>query len=522
MPYSKEEGKTVISLFVDGLDVKFVHLAYKNNVIQLHDVKTVNLLKRLEERALAESGMSGNADSFDLMDTYESSGRQDTVIEGGGNQSNSEVIIGLLSEFPTSAYKLVYSISEPSVYYQTFEDSFGLSGAKLKKRLIDEIGETRSVRPADDSLTYIQAAEGQILTIIREDGLSLLELIQSVKDFLGNRLPRIEFIETSDISLMNVVRANYELGESEISIIVYVGSEFSRLIFMKGEHFFHFAPVISEGRLTPNIENTLYSRILLEQDSAGILRIDRVFLAGEAYKIDLKTFLTPQFAESPIEYVGASNLDASLFEDQAEAVISEYAIPIAAGMRIFQPKNHLYYHVDLLPASFREGQKIFKLAWHGYVLLASIFMLTLFFTNRYVGQGDDLRRARVELQRKEAQLAENQRLQLILDSLTVQNQSYKEALAVYDSIVPNYNRWSKIFYHLTNSVEMVNSVWIKDIVSKNDGTIELTGYSVYRERIPKIATMFESATLQSVEIESIRGKDVYRFLLVIHKIDAEQ
>ncbi|MBW7888649.1 MAG: hypothetical protein H3C35_09865, partial [Bacteroidetes bacterium] len=514
--------KAVIALFVDGLDVKFAHLSFKNNTIKLREVRTVNLLKRLEERALTESGMGGGGESFDLMETFESSGRQDTVIEGGGSQSNSEVMISLLSEYPTSAYKFVYSISEPSIYYQTFEDSFGLTGGKLKKKLIEELGETRSVKPSDDSLNYIQAAEGQILTIIREDGLSLLELIQGIKDFLGGRLPRVEFIETSDISLINIVRANYELGESEISLIVYVGSEFSRLIFMKGDHFFHFAPVISEGRLTPNIENTLYSRILLEQDSAGILRIDRVFLAGESHKIDLRTFLTPQFAEAPIEYISASSLDTSLFEEQPEAIVSEYAIPIAAAMRVFQQKNNLYYHVDLLPASFRESQKIFKLAWHGYILLVLIFMSTLFFTNRFVGQGENLRRARAELQRKEEQLAENQRLQAILDSVTVQNQSYTAALSVYDQIVPNYNRWSKIFYHLTNSVEMVNAVWIKDITAKADGTIELIGYSVYRERIPKIVTMFESATLQSVDIETIRGKDVYRFLLLIKKIDAEQ
>ena len=92
---------------------------------------------------------------------------------------------------------------------------------------------------------------------------------------------------------------------------------------------------------------------------------------------------------------------------------------------------------------------------------------------------------------------------------------------MYDTIVPNYNRWSKIFYHLTTSVEDVNSLWIRDIVSKPDKTIELTGYTTHRERIPRIANMFQKATLQSVELEEIRGKVVYKFLLQINKVDSD-
>ncbi len=518
MPYAKGEGKTVIGMFIDGLDVKFVHLSLKDKKISLHDAKTVNLVKRLEEKTVAAD--SGTVEAFDMVDTLEAGAEKEGFTEGAGGESNSEILIGLLSEYPTTSYRLVYSIAEPSVYYQQFEDNFGLSGSKLKRKLIDELSATRSIKPSMDSLAYINAAEGQVLSMIREDGLSLLDLIESVKDFLGKRIPRVQFIETSDISLMNLVRNNYELGESEISIIVYVGSEFTRLIFMKGENFFHFAPVISEGRSTPNIENTIYSRILLEQDSAGIVHVDRIFLAGVAHKIDLKQFLSPQFAEAPIEYLSSPTIDTTGFEDEPESIISEYAIPISAAMRALELKNKRYYDIDLLPTSFREGQKIFKLAWHGYVLLVLIFVTTLFFTSKYAAQNDDVRKSRSELQKVQEQLAENKRLQSVLDSLHGQNKQFESALAVYDSIVPNYNRWSKIFNHLTNSVENVNSVWVKDVVS-NGSKLELTGYSLYRQRIPRIANMFEKATLKSVDVEKIREKDVYKFFLTVDKIEAD-
>ncbi|MGA7162312.1 MAG: hypothetical protein WBZ48_15050 [Bacteroidota bacterium] len=522
MPYSKGEGKTALTIFVDGLDVKFVHIALRGKQFHLEDFKTVNLVKKLEERqATAEVGTG-----LEGVDLLEASANTPIIQEGvaeeaEGAETNNSVILGLLTDYPSYKYQFSYSISEPSVYYQTFEDSFGLGGGKLKKKLVEELSKIRASKPNSDAVAFIKATEGQILSVIREDGLSLIDILENIKDFIGKRIPRIPFIETSDVSLMNLVRANYEVGSEEISVIMYVGSEFSRLIFLKGKDFLHFAPVISEGRTSPNIENTLYSRILLEQDSAGIMRLDRIFLAGEAHKLELKQFLSPQFAEAPIDYLIPKNLDTGALQQSVEEITSEYAVPISVAMRVLDQKNANYYSIDLLPQSFREGQKVFKLAWHGYLLMLLIFLGTLFFTTRVADLAEDVRAANRDLQQKQLQQSENDRLQKILDSLTVQNQQFISALEVYDNIVPNYNRWSKVFYHLTQSVEDVKSVWIGDIITKPDSTIELTGYTLYRPRIPRIANMFEKATLQSVELQEIRGQTVYKFILTIQKLDSD-
>jgi len=151
-----------------------------------------------------------------------------------------------------------------------------------------------------------------------------------------------------------------------------------------------------------------------------------------------------------------------------------------------------------------------------------IFATTFFFTSRYAEQNEEVRRSKLDLQKKQEQLAENQRLQTILDSLVAQNAQFESSLAVYDSVMPNYNKWSKVFNHLTNSVESVNSIWIKDMVAKGDSTMELMGYTMYRQRIPRIANMFANATLQTVEMENIRGKDVYKFVLTVQNVTEDK
>jgi hypothetical protein len=72
------------------------------------------------------------------------------------------------------------------------------------------------------------------------------------------------------------------------------------------------------------------------------------------------------------------------------------------------------------------------------------------------------------------------------------------------------------------SVESVNAVWIKDMVAKGDSSIELMGYTLYRQRIPRIANMFANATLQTVDLENIRGKDVYKFILTIKNVEEDK
>lgn len=523
MPYSKSEGKIAIGLFVDGLDVKFAHVSYKNKQFKLEEVRTVNLAKKLEEMPAVTEPAATELEGIELTESGPETADLIEAVpqeEGAEQENNRSILYSLLSDFPASAYQLVYSISEPSVYYQVFEDSFGLEGIKLKRKLAEELAQVRTAKPDLDTIGYIPAADGQVLAIIREGGLSLLSLIEDIKEFIG-RVPRVPFLETSDVSLMNLVRANYELGEEEISVIVYIGNEFSRLIFMKGPYFFHFAPVISEGRATPNIENTLYSRILLEQDSAGITHIDRIFLAGEAHKVQLKQFLSPQFPESPIEYLIPVVLDTNVIPDSVVEITSEYAVPISAAMHVLEQKNPYYYALDLLPPAFHEGQKVFKLAWHGYAVMLSIFLLTYYFTTHIVATNNDIKLARANLQQKQVQLSENQRLQTILDNLTAENQQYVSALAVYDSLVPNYNQWSKFFYNLTNDFDLVKSVWITDFSIVAGKSVELIGYTTERSKIPAIAGMFKKAELKSVELKEIRGETVYKFDLIVSQFDSD-
>ena len=53
----------------------------------------------------------------------------------------------------------------------------------------------------------------------------------------------------------------------------------------------------------------------------------------------------------------------------------------------------------------------------------------------------------------------------------------------------------------------------------NSRNIIISGRSIYRTRIPRIASIFETATLREVRTITVRKKILYEFDIVIEQVD---
>ena len=519
MPYQPGQGKTAVGLFVDGLELKFVQLSVKGSKVTLRDYKTLALVQKFEEKEAAAQEAGGG---FEEIATGDAFGEAAPAPEmGAEQQNNASVLLSLLTDLPSAKYTLSYALSEPAVTYQEFEGNFGLKGSKLKRHVAQELSAMRSTPPSVDSLDFVPTAAGGMLTIIREDGLHVRDLLNEVKPFIGNRIPNIEIIDSADVALLNVVRSSYDVQDEEVSVIAYVGNDFSRLIFMQGKNYLHFAPIISEGYGSSNIENTIYSRILLEQDNVALTRIDRIILCGESHKVNLRESLAPQFSSATVEYLQAPELDLSMFEGVVGEAVSEYAIPIATAWRALLPKHANFLNVNLCPITITEGQKAFKLAWHGWLMAALVVVSIVFFSTSIETRNTEIRRAKDILTRKQAELSDLELLRARQAALQQDINRYAKAASVYDSIAPGSDRWSRILHYLANSVEDLNSMWIYKIEpdAVQAGALKISGKSIYRTRISRMASLFEKALLREVRTTVIRDKIIYDFDLIVEQID---
>jgi hypothetical protein len=503
--------KSAIGLFVDGLEVKFAHLSRRGKSIIIDELRSASLITKLEERQLKDMSEGdgfgeGGADTFAIP-----TGAEKT----DSGEDNNAVLLGLLAPYKSANYILGYAISEPSIYYHTVESDFGLKGTKLKERIIDELRKVRSVQPAVDAVDVFYSSDRNLVCAVREDGISLYRSIEDIRSFLHNRIPRIPLIDTSDVALMNLARANYGFAPDEVSAIIYVGVEFTRLLFLKGAEFFHFAPVLGEGYDSLNIQNTVYSRLLLEQDNLGIPRIDRILLAGESRRIAFDEFLKEQLPEVDIQYLRTPYVDSSSLPAELQEQIPEYAVAIATAWKLLDEENPAFYPINLLPEFIREGQRTFKLGWHGYTLLLLIFFSTFYFTWQ-IGKLNSILNAKEEiLKQKQEQLAENRNLQAKIEGISEQIGRYKVALSVYDSLVPGYDRWSRMLEKISSGINNVNSLWITELKSTQEDNVLVDGFSIFRSRLPKISRLYENTTLRQVLQKDIREKTVYSYQIIL-------
>jgi len=506
-------GKTVLGLFVDGLDIKLAHLAVHKRHIVIEELKSATLVTKIHDRKLVEENMGALVDStdgFSIPPAPPPDAAPETVKE-----DNNAVLLGLIANYPRSKYTLTYSLAEPAIYYHVLESDFGLKGRRLTDRILAELKNTRAFQPAPDAVGSIRTDDGNLLCIVREDGLSLINALDNIKGFIGNRLPVISAIDSADVSMMNLIRANYTLEPEDVTVVIYVGAEFTRLIFMRGEHFHQFAPIIGEGYDSPNLQNTVYSRLLLEQDNLAIPHIRRIILAGECKRIGFQEFLSQQLPDQEVEYLGTPRLDASKLSSEQQDLISEYAVPIGAALKVLDQRNTDLYDVNLLPASVREGQRVFKLAWHGYALLLMLFMSTLLFTWQIALKSREIRDLRDVLTLKESQRAENMTLANSIQGLEDQLTRYKTSMALYDSLVPGTERWSKVLTQVSHGVEDLNSIWLTDMTASPAGDMMMNGFTTYRTRIPRLSTLFDEALLEEVNVQEIRKQTVYKYRIKV-------
>jgi hypothetical protein len=506
----KGEGKVAFGVFADGSELKVAHLSLKRGGVFLHELKTITLPQRLEEKDSSrtlypEEGAVASAEPA----------KDEIVLQELKEDTDAGTLLSLFSPYKPKRYLIAYGLSEPSVYYHALEIPFGPKISQLKKRAIQELAAIRPTPPSLDTVDVIPSHEKGTLCVARENGLRLLDLLQEIRPFIGGRFPRVSLIDSAEVSLMNLVRLNYQLKDREVTLIVYVGAEFCRIILMKGDIHMHFAPLLTEGVTFPDLASRLVSRILLEQDSRRVPEIRRIVVAGNAEKIHLKDVLHERFPFVEVEYL---KLDALLRvhpQQQTVEACAEYAIPIAAAWRALDRKNRRFFSVNLLPAEFIEKQKFFKLRWHGYALIALIFFCTLFFTWQILESRFEIRMKKSIVTEKQQLIQENLKLRSGIEGLQAKITEKKGSVALYESLIPGCSEWTIALRDMADEIYELNSIWLTSITSTADGGTVIMGISMYRNRIPKFAAHYPGSTIKRMTEKRIQTKKVYEFELQV-------
>ncbi len=510
------KAKLGVGIFVEGSYLHVASLAKVNKKIQLIDAETVRLTQRMEPAPVEDELISKvsnliyeEPEPFELNEESDTS--QSFLNEFDNDQyENAEILEKIFSKFPNTKYNVSISIPEPNIYYFYFPTDWQLKSKKLKDRVVKELSRERIEAKAvtADAIRMIKLYDGRLLVIVCENDVSIQNVFDTLKHNISTQTANIRFVETAEISLINLVIENYQFDEMEVSVVIYIGHEFSRLIFLRGREILNISYIIGAGQDSENTANTIYSRLLLEKDNLNLPQPGHIILAGETFEVGLKDYLTERFSEDiNIDYMHLPRLNINT----PDPLISRFSVAIGAALRTLDDSNKSLYNVDLTPEHIRERQKKFKLGIRGWILLALIPIITFLATVNIGTQQRELSQLQNQLQFHKSELSHLQKIDEKVNAERNKLINYDSAMGVLDRLLIGTKTWSRFLNISANIIQDIRHIWITEIRRSAHQTVMLRGYAIYRSRIPRLSGALENATLKSVEVQDIRGHMVYHF-----------
>lgn len=431
--------------------------------------------------------------------------------------SNANLLSSVLASADTRNVNLGLCIPFGSTYLQLVSDldAKKLGKRKLLKELQDRLEALYGHPVTPDHVRYQVKADGKILVASIEQEVPTVKLIDDAEKTIPSKV-FVRDVSSEELTLMALVRTNYTLAEHEYTCIVHTEEQSTRVMFMKGPEFHSILPVIAEGRKTTRVLRTIFSKILFEVDRGKIPTLDRIVITGDTVDGRLTNFLAEQFIDVVVD-------DFLYNPDKFETVagITEidplYIKAIGAAWAASGFSRSDFPDLGFIPKYVLTRQQVFKLEWHGFILLTLIALVPLYFNYQFQNLRQNVQAAQQQIQGLDQQISETRTIAETVDRLTADFTGYNTQVALLDTLSANTLRWSRTLRMINAATENISSIWFTNFQSDGQRLI-LQGSTLYRDRIPSISNAFHIASIQQVTEREERGIIIYDFTLLVHQI----
>lgn len=440
----------------------------------------------------------------------------DMVEESETPQSNELLLFNLLSDLDAKKVQLGLNVPAGDAIFQIIRDT-DFNEVKRKDLINDIEDKLESIYGASnsrDNYSYEVREDGSLLLGSVEEESATLGLLNRTLELYSGKV-MVEDIVPDEVILVGLVRANYELDPDEITGIIQIGKYSCRVVFMKGEEIWLVSPIINEGTETKSFLNTVFSKILFQLDTGEVPSLDRILLANNTIGESAIEFFRDNFPDIEVqnlllkeEYIDAANVDPQSVPRFTTAIGTALA---ASGVA---KKN--FPDLSFVPTYVEDRQKIFKLQWHGMIILVLIFLTPITFNYFYQQNVQQIESLSSELRQLNTNI--NRLNPIVEDTRELEQKisGLKDKLVLLNDLSENSMEWSVKFAILNNGIDAVNNSWITSM-TESDGKVSLQGYTLYRTRIPEIVNIFDEATLMTVNYEELREQQVYHFLITVDR-----
>lgn len=436
--------------------------------------------------------------------------------------SNEVLVYNILTDLDSSKIRMSVNIPSGSTIFQILKD---LDFSSIKKKDLKIIVDDRlealygSPKGADYYSSTIRD-DGSLLLVSIDDDPQVLQLIHKAESIYSGKVTINEVLPDESL-IIGLFRSNYEVDAESITALIQYSEESCRVIFLKGSDLLIISPIIPEGSSSRKFLNTVFSKILFQLDTGEVPNLDRIILCNNHLGDTALEFFEDRFPDIEVsDFIFNDEIfDTNGFEP---GVIASFTSAISLAWADAGFKKESYPDISFLPSYVKDRQKIFKLQWHGFILVAliiSVFPITNYF---YIGNSTNIDGLRDNVSSRKAEIRVLENTVQEYNRISSELEAIQTRLILLDELSEGTLRWSVNLDLMNKGIDNIDSIWLTNFTDTGESGIDVNGIALYRNRIPMIADMFHKAVLKDVERTLIRDREVFSFTYTISDVVADE
>ncbi len=504
--------KTIICTYCEGNDTKIAVVSKDKDKIKVLKAANFEVVQPTMDVDASVTALEIDGQELSFEDSLGSKGPKDKEL----SRSSVSLMSATLSGFNLKKSEFIPALTEPAIYYHVFEGAKGGKSTKLTQEIVTDIQESKNVSIDKENLGYTELSDKSILSVFLSGEVNCIKLINSLATYNGKRYYKIPSVKSADISLAYYVAKRKKFFPDDHSLVVYIGKEYSKLIFLQGRKLQHIGATLDVGTVNLHTYDVYFSKILLEMENGGITSLDNIIVCGEDDSENLILSFYGTFPEANVSRLEFDELDLSLIDDETKEKLSSYSIPIATANDFFDDLEEVHKGINLLPKYVKEDQKIFQFAWHGFAMLPILFVATFFITQHLLVNQIKINRLNEQIAQQTLLLHQNQAIVSKIANIKSNMSNFTQTQAILDSASTGTGVWSNVFRTISQFLGSKKDIWLTNL-SQDASSINLTGYALDKNSLTDFAYFLKSGELKSVNFESLREKNAYKFNLIFNK-----
>lgn len=494
--------KTLVCLYCEGNDTKVAVVEKDKTSIKVRKTVALDVLQPALDMEDGLSNLNIEGEDLSFEDTSQSN---ELSITGQSLLSSELKGISLNDSF------FIPALTEPAIYYHIYEGNKEEKTGKLHQEIANDIQITKNITVNKNNIDYVELADKSLLSVFLGSDVTGINLINALARYNNKRYYKIPSVKSAEISLAYYVAKRKKFFPDDHSLIVYIGKEYSKLIFLHGRKLKHIGSTLDIGTLNLHTYDVYFSKILLEMENGGISSLDNIIVCGEDDSENLILSFYGTFPEANVSRLEFDDLDLSSLKEETREKFSAFSIPVAAAIDFLDEQTDEHKGINLLPRYVKENQKVFQFAWHGYLLLLFLFAATFLITFQVLNNNVRINNLDEQIAAQSLKIRENQVILGQIGEVETRIASFDQTQTILDSAAAGSDVWRGLLTDISDFFAQRQNIWLTRFDAAENGKVNLSGYALNKRVLTEFAYYLKAAELKGIFFESLRDNNTYRF-----------